>query len=256
MCLEIFDNVRRREDHSCAKIESDGSRFTCHLHEPSMVFDKQAALEAHLREAHGDDGTAMAELKKTCPVCQKVRERDDQYCISNSALMFQSFFQKFLLKKNLMTHMQRFHEEETSDHTSTTAEASPQSSSKRHACKFCSKTFLYDADKQEHENTHTGEKKHKCDSCDKSYSSGKALQFHKKNIHSDEVHKCDVCGKQLSNKYKLKSHMKVHSDKRSFKCPTCGTTFKSKENLTRHLRNVHKFKEEKARDESIVLNQS
>ncbi len=37
------------------------------------TFAHQAELDAHLKEEHGDDGSAMAMLKSSCPVCHKVK---------------------------------------------------------------------------------------------------------------------------------------------------------------------------------------
>ena len=65
----------------------------------------------------------------------------------------------------------------------------------RHRCSQCPKTFLYESDRREHENTHSGRKGHRCDLCDRAYSSEKALMFHRKHAHTGgggETHKCKV----------------------------------------------------------------
>ena len=96
-----------------------------------------------------------------------------------------------------MTHMKRFHETEGGG-------------SDRSHCQFCPKTFLYKAELEAHENTHTGTKDYKCH-CGKAYSSKKALYDHNKIVHSQakETFSCEVCGKVLRDKYKLKYHMMV-----------------------------------------------
>ncbi len=73
-CLEIFESGKQREDHSCARVERDGARFICRMHGEGQfrTFAHQAELDAHLKEEHGDDGSAMAMLKSSCPVCHKV----------------------------------------------------------------------------------------------------------------------------------------------------------------------------------------
>ena len=74
----------------------------------------------HIKTCRESD-EGLNNLQKSCPVCSK----------------------KFLLKKNLMTHMKRFHE----------TEGSPND---RFQCQYCPKSFLYKAEVQAHENTHTG----------------------------------------------------------------------------------------------------
>ncbi len=73
-CLEIFESGKQREDHSCARVERDGARFICRMQGEGQfrTFAHQAELDAHLKEEHGDDGSAMAMLKSSCPVCHKV----------------------------------------------------------------------------------------------------------------------------------------------------------------------------------------
>ena len=169
-----------------------------------MEFHQQNDLLEHMKTHHGDEN-GLDHLQKSCPVCHK----------------------KFLLRKNLMTHMKRFHEAE---------------GSKSYNCKFCGKSFLYKYEQEAHENTHTGTKNFKCETCDKAYSSKKALYDHKKIVHAENkvTHACDICGKVLRDKYKLKYHMMVHSEKRNFKCGHCGTEFKGGENLRAHVLKFHK----------------
>ncbi len=106
--------------------------------------------------------------------------------------------QKFLLRKNLSTHMRRFHEEpkdtvDRDDDGGGDGRGEVRGDHhRRHPCSFCHRTFLYDSDRREHENTHTGERTHACQRCQRSYSSAKALAFHQKHTHGQEVYKCDV----------------------------------------------------------------
>ena len=69
-CLEIFDNSKQREDHSCSGVEKVSSGFVCHLHTAPISFSRQGELDEHLRLEHGEEG--IAPLQLSCPVCQKV----------------------------------------------------------------------------------------------------------------------------------------------------------------------------------------
>ena len=171
-----------------------------------FLFRHQADLLEHIKTCRGSNSDGLNSLQMPCPVCSK----------------------KFLLKKNLILHMKRFHETEGS-------------TIDRFQCQICSKSFLYKAELEAHKNTHTGTKDFKCH-CGKAYSSKKALYDHNKIVHSEtkETFSCDVCGKVLRDKYKLKYHMMVHSEKRNFKCSHCSTEFKGGENLRRHVLKFHK----------------
>ena len=206
LCYEIFDNLKQREDHTCGKIENNGRVTICHKHDPPMEFKHQKDLVEHMKNCHKDSSSDLNHLQKSCPVCNK----------------------KFLLKKNLLTHMKRFHESEGS-------------SEGKLQCQHCSKSFRYKSELESHENTHLGSKNFKCH-CGKAYSSKKALYDHNKIVHSEnkESCACEICGKVLRDKYKLKYHMMVHSEKRNFKCSHCSTEFKGGENLRRHVLKFHK----------------
>jgi hypothetical protein len=206
LCFEVFDGLKQREDHNCGKIENTGKSTICHKHDPPLEFRFQADLLAHIKKHHSSKVEDLNGLQKACPVCHK----------------------KFLLRKNLVTHMQRFHEHEGKK-------------SSKHHCQYCGKSFFYEAEKSAHENTHTGQKNFKCDQCEKAYSSKKALLDHNKIIHPAEivVHSCQICGKKLRDKYKLKYHMMVHSEKRNFKCSHCSVEFKGGENLRKHMAKFH-----------------
>ena len=187
--------------------ENTGRVTICHKHDPPLEFHHQEDLLEHLKTHHGgDDNAGINHLQKSCPVCHK----------------------KFLLRKNLMTHMKRFHETE--------------GKLAKYQCQHCEKTFYYKSEKEAHENTHTGTKQFKCEICEKAYSSKKALYDHNKIIHAENkiTYSCEICGKVLRDKYKLKYHMMVHSEKRNFKCSHCSTEFKGGENLRRHVLKFHK----------------
>ena len=82
-----------------------------------MEFHHQDDLLEHLKNHHGgDDNAGINHLQKSCPVCHK----------------------KFLLRKNLMTHMKRFHETE--------------GKLAKYQCQHCEKTFYYKSEKEAHEN--------------------------------------------------------------------------------------------------------
>ena len=106
-----------------------------------------------------------------------------------------------LLKANLDASKSGGDEGAPSHTAQDGASASTSSSSalppvNRHRCGLCPKTFLYESDRREHENTHSGRKGHRCDLCDRAYSSEKALMFHRKHAHTGggggETHKCKV----------------------------------------------------------------
>ena len=185
--------------------ENTGRITICHKHDPPLEFRHQEELLEHLK-THDEDENGLNNLQKSCPVCHK----------------------KFLLRKNLLTHMKRVHETE--------------GKLAKYKCQYCGKSFYYKSDQEAHENTHTGNKNFPCESCEKAYSSKKALYDHKKIVHSETkvTHACDICGKVLRDKYKLKYHMMVHSEKRNFKCSHCSVEFKGGENLRAHVLKFHK----------------
>ena len=208
LCLEIFEGLKQREDHRCGKIEDNGRIFICHKHDPALEFRHQNDLLEHIKTSHqNEENHDNHLLQKSCPVCNK----------------------KFMLKKNLILHMKRFHEDDGSGLN-------------KFQCQICSKGFLYKTDLESHENIHTGVKNFKCETCNKSYSSKKALYDHNKLVHAEnkETFSCDICGKTLRDKYKLKYHMMVHSNKKNFKCSHCPSEFKGGENLRKHVVKYHK----------------
>ena len=205
LCYEVFDGLKQREDHQCGKIENTGRITICHKHDPPMQFKHQSDLLEHIKTHHSSEDNGLTPLQKSCPVCHK----------------------KFLLRKNLVTHMKRLHDSE--------------GSGMNFKCQYCDKTFYYQREKEAHENTHTGNKNFKCH-CGKAYSSKKALYDHTKLVHSETkvTYSCEICGKVLRDKYKLKYHMMVHSEKRNFKCSQCSVEFKGAENLRKHVLKFHK----------------
>ena len=112
-------------------------------------------------------------------------------------------FQKFLLKKYLLLHMKRYHQEDDPSKPL-------RSEAKKHPCSHCGKRFMYENDRREHENTHLGIRDHKC-KCGKSYSSRKALLQHQKLAHEEaqnqEMLSCNVsinCSRQFFFAFRFK----------------------------------------------------
>ncbi|TRY70018.1 hypothetical protein TCAL_17297 [Tigriopus californicus] len=186
-CLEIFDNAKVREDHTCSQVEISVRGFYCHRHDQPEKFKTKQALEDHLKLSHGTSLHQVA-VENKCPVCQK----------------------------------------------------------------FCDKTFHYEDDRLNHENTHKGEKNYVCH-CSKAYSSEKALTRHKKVAHEMPIqtYVCKICNKILSDQYKLKYHMAVHSDAKTFQCSDCGSRFKCRDNLLKHLIKKHQRREIHENEEAI-----
>ena len=55
-CLEIFENSKQRDDHTCDGIENTGQQIICHKHPEKgpMIFTTQEQLFAHFAKEHVD----------------------------------------------------------------------------------------------------------------------------------------------------------------------------------------------------------
>ena len=84
--------------------ENTGRITICHKHDPPLEFRHQEELLEHLKTHDGDEN-GLNNLQKSCPVCHK----------------------KFLLRKNLLTHMKRVHETE--------------GKLAKYNCQYCGKSF-------------------------------------------------------------------------------------------------------------------
>ena len=89
---------------------------------------------------------------------------------------------------------------------------SPKSSSKKHFCTLCPKSFVRPAELSRHVRTHTNERPFACPVCKEKF---------KRNDH-------------------LKSHLSKHTQKKEHKCQVCEYETNRRDTLKRHIKNKHK----------------
>uniref|UniRef100_A0A8D8B706 Zinc finger protein 337 n=1 Tax=Culex pipiens TaxID=7175 RepID=A0A8D8B706_CULPI len=134
-------------------------------------------------------------------------------------------------------------------------------------CEKCPKTYMSNANLQEHVRmVHEGvkftcdqcniqlgsksswkrhmrghsEKGHCCDICQEKCSSHSTLMTHKRRVHENSTKNfiCVDCGNTYDNGSALRDHRVTHTSERKWECTTCGMKFKRNHNLISHQR-VH-----------------
>jgi len=115
---------------------------------------------------------------------------------------------------------------------------------KRFNCKFCSKTFRFPAQIQQHERVHTKEKPFHCQHCGKGFSVKCNLKAHMETHKSvnERSFKCEVCDHSATTLPLLKLHMNSHTGERPFVCELCGDSYKRPSNLRRHKKTMCKLR--------------
>jgi len=115
-------------------------------------------------------------------------------------------------------------------------------------CEFCSKSFKYQTQLENHIRMHTGEKPYKCTQCDKMFSQSGHLQRHMRFHTGERPFACDLCDKSFAEKGNLLVHRKLHSGKRTFACNVCSKVFGTERTLKDHLK---RHQEEESLGDSI-----
>ena len=107
-------------------------------------------------------------------------------------------------------------------------------------CKFCPKTFRFQAHVSQHERSHTKEKPFECHRCNKAFTAKCNLKAHMETHKSLEERsfKCDKCDHRATSLPLLKLHQYNHTGERPFVCDLCGESYKRPHNLRRHKKTM------------------
>ena len=81
--------------------------------------------------------------------------------------------------------------------------------------------------------------KHKCSQCHKSYARLYTLRVHEATHRGRYPYWFNVCGKDFSATSSLRGHMAHHTGVAEFKCHICGRRFRYPQDYKRHIQNNH-----------------
>ena len=76
--------------------------------------------------------------------------------------------------------------------------------------------------------------KHKCPQCHRSYAHLSSLRVHEATHRGRYPYWCKVCGKGFSATSNLRGHMAQHTGVAEFKCDICGRQFRYPQDYKRH----------------------
>ena len=79
-CLEIFENSKQRDDHTCDGIENTGQQIICHKHPEKgpMIFTTQEQLFAHFAQEHTTPvGTKNSESTPNATISKEMNNETD-----------------------------------------------------------------------------------------------------------------------------------------------------------------------------------
>ena len=79
-CLEIFENSKQRDDHTCDGIENTGQQIICHKHPEKgpMIFTTQEQLFAHFAQEHTTPvGTKNLESTQNVSISKEMSNETD-----------------------------------------------------------------------------------------------------------------------------------------------------------------------------------
>ena len=140
--------------------------------------------------------------------------------------------QQFKTRGNLRAHMGSCHA------------AADLGMEKKYKCKFCPKTFRFQAHILQHERSHTKEKPYTCHLCYKAFTVKCNLKAHMETHKSldERSFKCDQCEHRATSLPLLKLHQYNHTGERPFVCDLCGESYKRPHNLRRHKKSMCKLR--------------
>ena len=147
------------------------------------------------------------------------------------------------------------------------------STSRKHTCLQCGKSFSNAQNFRQHEPIHSGiypyrcdichqggshmivlslqmatscpdsvipsASKHTCLQCGSSFSRLHFLRLHEAAHGGYYPFRCEICGKGSLNSSNLRRHMSTHSDKTEHKCTVCNLSFRYESSLKRHFEHCH-----------------
>lgn len=116
-------------------------------------------------------------------------------------------------------------------------------------CSFCGKILKGCKERDDHENTHTGNRPYVCAMCPRTFSLYTALLSHTRCHKTDMRFKCSMCDEKFARKYSVDNHTReVHlpdtDPRRYFPCKACDAKFKSYSQLSWHRQTLHRTNSE------------
>ena len=212
--------------------ELEGSSSTCQ-HCGKKLSSRKATLE-HEVNVHGD--LTNADQYFNCEICPKVfiskALRANHMVSHTDERRYQCHLcaLRFKTTGNLRAHLASCHDPSETGLT------------KNFSCKFCSKTFRFPAQIEQHERVHTKEKPFNCPYCGLGFSVKCNLKAHLETHKSREERsfKCEQCNHAATTLPLLKLHMHSHTGERPYICELCGESYRRPSNLRRHKKNMCK----------------
>ena len=178
------------------------------------------------------------DLSFKCDVCSKLfasKALHDNHMTSHTGVRRHQCHicaQQFKTRSNLRAHMGSCHA------------AADTGIEKKYKCKFCPKTFRFQAHILQHERSHTKEKPYVCHLCNKAFTVKCNLKAHMETHKSldERSFKCDQCEHRATSLPLLKLHQYNHTGERPFVCDLCGESYKRPHNLRRHKKSMCKLR--------------
>lgn len=120
--------------------------------------------------------------------------------------------------------------------------------SRKDECRYCYKKIKASRERNEHENTHTGNRPYECRICFRTFASSANLFSHLQWHKNDRKHQCSLCETAFVRRARLDDHIREkhlpESDsRRYFPCPLCHAKLMSRAKLQVHRRTHRKYSE-------------